>query len=82
MISLDNNGLVRYLTQDEPAQARRAADLIERQLTSRQPGFISTVAMAETTWVLEHAYGFPPAQIATAIERVLACTEIVAEHEQ
>ena len=33
MIGLDTNVLVRYLTQDDPIQSPKAADLIERALT-------------------------------------------------
>src|SRR6476661_8023736 len=43
MIGLDTNVLVRYLTQDDPIQSRRATDLIERQLTELNPGFVSIV---------------------------------------
>jgi predicted nucleic-acid-binding protein len=49
--------LVRYLTQDDPTQSPRATELIERRLTEDNPEFISIVAMAETVWVPERAYG-------------------------
>lgn len=82
MIGLDTNVLVRYLTQDDPAQSRQATELIERRLNERNPGFISVVAMVETAWVLERAYGLGAANIATAIERVLQAAELIVEHEQ
>lgn len=46
----------RYLTQDDPVQSDKAAELIESRLTARDPGFISIVALAETVCVLERAY--------------------------
>jgi predicted nucleic-acid-binding protein len=82
MIGLDTNVLVRYFAQDEPAQSEKAAELIERRLSEQDPGFISTVAMAETVWVLERAYHLPNEDIATAIERTLRADMLVVESEQ
>jgi predicted nucleic-acid-binding protein len=82
MIGLDTNVLVRYLVQDDPEQAREATELIEQRLTERDPGFISVVAMTETAWVLERAYGLAAADIATAIERILQAAELMVENEQ
>jgi predicted nucleic-acid-binding protein len=56
MIGLDTNILVRYLAQDDPVQSPKATELIERQLTEENPGFVSVVAMVETVWVLDRAY--------------------------
>lgn len=82
MIGLDTNILVRYLVQDDPAQSRKATDLIERRLTENNPGFISVVAMAETAWVLERAYGLPLGAIALAIESILQVETLIVENEQ
>jgi predicted nucleic-acid-binding protein len=82
MIGLDTNILVRYLTQDDPVQSFRATEVIERQLTEGRPGFISIVAMVETVWVLDRAYGLADADIAATIERVLQTEVLVVEHEQ
>jgi len=82
MIGLDTNVLVRYLTQDDPIQSRRATDLIERQVTELNPGFVSIVAMTETAWVLERAYGLDAREIAAAIERTLQADVLVVEDEQ
>src|SRR5262249_15163786 len=57
MIGLDTNILVRYLAQDDPIQSPQATEIIERRLSEGNPGFISIVAMAETVWVLDRAYG-------------------------
>jgi predicted nucleic-acid-binding protein len=82
MIGLDTNVLVRYLAQDDPVQSTKASALIERRLTEQDPGFISVVAMAETVWVLERAYGLADADIAAAIERTLQVDALVVESEQ
>jgi predicted nucleic-acid-binding protein len=82
MIGLDANILVRHLAQDDPIQSPKATELIERQLTEENRGFVSVVAMAETAWVLERAYGLADHDIATAIERVLQADVLVVESEQ
>ncbi len=82
MIGLDTNILVRYLTQDDPAQSTKATEIIEGRLSHRNPGFVSVVAMAETVWVLERAYRLPLATIATAVERMLQADHLVVENEQ
>jgi predicted nucleic-acid-binding protein len=82
MIGLDTNILVRYLTQDDPVQSKRAIDIIERRLTENTPGFISIVALVETVWVLDRAYGFSDLQIAGAVERMLQVDVLVIENEQ
>jgi predicted nucleic-acid-binding protein len=82
MIGLDTNILVRYLTQDDPLQSPKATELIERRLTEEKPGFVSTVAMVETVWVLERAYGLTPHEIVGAVERVLQTDVLVVENEQ
>lgn len=82
MIGLDTNVLLRYLTQDDPVQSRKAADLIENRLTEEYPGFITVVAMVELSWVLERSYRFAPSSIAAAIERILQIDVFVVENEQ
>jgi predicted nucleic-acid-binding protein len=81
MIGLDTNILVRHLTQDDPVQSPRATELIERRLTERNPGFVSTVVMAEIAWVLERAYRLQDQEIASAIERILQIEAFVVENE-
>ena len=82
MIGLDTNILVRYLTQDHPIQSPRASEIIERRLTEENPGFVSIVAMVETVWVLERAFGLATQDIARAVERVLQTDVLVVENEQ
>ena len=82
MIGLDTNIVVRYLTQDDPTQFRKAQEIFEKRLNPREPGFVSVVAMTETVWVLDRAYSFSPAEIALAIERMLQTDVLVIECEQ
>ena len=82
MIGLGTNVLVRYLAQDDPAQSPKATELLEHRLTEDDPGFVSVVAMVETVWVLERAYGLTDDVIAAAIERTLQADVLVVESEQ
>jgi len=82
MIGLDTNILVRYLAQDDPAQSAKAIEILERHLTEESPGFVSIVAMVETIWVLDRAYGFTAQEIAAAVERLLQIEVLVVENEQ
>ena len=81
MIGLDSNILVRYLTQDDPVQSKRAADIIEHRLSLTNPGFLSVVVIAETAWVLDRAYGFSAEDIVAAIELTLQIEVLVVENE-
>ncbi len=82
MIGLDTNIMVRYLAQDDPLQSPVATDIVENRLSVRNPGFISIVAMAETVWVLDRAYGLSAAEIAASVERILQTDVLVVENEQ
>jgi predicted nucleic-acid-binding protein len=82
MIGLDSNILVRYLTQDDPAQSATATQVIERGLNIANPGFVSVVTMAEVVWVLDRAYSFTDSEIAAAIEGMLQIEVLVIENEK
>jgi len=82
MIGLDTNILIRYLTQDDRTQSAKATEILEHRLTHDNPGFVSVVAMVETVWVLDRAYGLTPEEIATAIERLLQVEVLAIENEQ
>jgi predicted nucleic-acid-binding protein len=82
MIGLDTNVIVRYLTQDDPVQSRRATEILEQQLTAERPGFLCVVTMVEIAWVLDCAYGLAAQEIAAALERMLQTHVLTIENEQ
>jgi predicted nucleic-acid-binding protein len=82
MIGLDTNVVVRYLAQDDAVQSLVATNVMESILTPKNPGFISVVAMAETVWVLDRAYGLSPQAIAGALEKILQVDTLAVENEQ
>jgi predicted nucleic-acid-binding protein len=78
VIGLDTNVLVRYLTQDDEQQAVLSSSLIDG-LTPEAPGFLATVALVETTWVLAKAYGMSRTDIAAVVEGLLRSRELLIE---
>ncbi|MGO9434425.1 MAG: PIN domain-containing protein [Terracidiphilus sp.] len=82
MIGLDTNILVRYLAQDDPVQSPKAREILEHRLSEKNPGFVSVVAMAETVWVLDRAYGLSYQEISAAVERMLQTDVLIVENEQ
>lgn len=79
MIGLDTNVLVRLLTNDDKAQARRARDYLARNCSAESPAFVSNVALAETFWVLRSVYGLEHDDIASAFSALFATREILFE---
>lgn len=66
MQAVDTNILVRFLTQDDPAQAARATALIKREEI-----WIAKTVLLETAWVLRSLYAFDQSRIMSAL-RALA----------
>ena len=79
MIGLDTNVIVRFLTQDDERQSAAAGALIGA-LTEDEPGFVSSVVLAEIAWVLDRAYGASRNEIAEAVEGLLRSREVVVEN--
>jgi predicted nucleic-acid-binding protein len=78
MIAIDTNVLVRFLTQDDQAQAK-AASTFMAGLNVSDPGFICREVMVELVWVLERAYGCSRSEVATAVEGLLSASELEIE---
>lgn len=79
MIGLDTNVVVRFLVQDDQVQSPIANRFMSR-LSREQPGFISSVVLAEITWVLSRAYKSSREDIALAVEGLLRSAELVVEN--
>jgi predicted nucleic-acid-binding protein len=80
MIALDTNVIVRYLVQDDPAQAAAANDLFSG-LTAANPGYIGLVAWAEAYWVLTRTYGFSRADALATLRDLAGSDEIASQDE-
>ena len=73
MRALDSNVLVRLITRDDPAQVATAERFIENG------AWVSSVALAETVWVLESVYDLRPSGIASAVEMLLNLEQVVLQ---
>jgi len=80
MIGLDTNILVRLLVEDDLVQSAQAKHFVERRCTPESPGFINCVVLAELVWVLGSIYHFGRAEIAAAVETLLAGRDRVFEY--
>lgn len=66
-IAVDTNVLVRFLTEDDAAQASLAAQAIE----AAEVVVLSTVVLCETVWVLRRAYKRPHQAIAATLRDLI-----------
>ena len=78
MIALDTNVLVRTLVNDDPKQAKKVRDLLDG-LSPERPGFIGTVVLVETYWVLTRAYGLESPKVRAALSTLGRSAEIVLQ---
>jgi predicted nucleic-acid-binding protein len=78
VIALDTNVLVRFLTGDDPVESPLAAGLMA-SLTPDAPGYLCREVVLETVWVLERTYRYSRADVALAIEGLLAAPELAIE---
>jgi predicted nucleic-acid-binding protein len=70
VIGLDTNVLVRYLTQDDIKQSRRANRLISDAAARGEALHLSTIVLCETVWVLRWAYRVGKPDILRTLARI------------
>ncbi|MFI5402796.1 MAG: PIN domain-containing protein [Planctomycetota bacterium] len=73
MRAVDTNVLVRLLTRDDAKQVSVAEQFVGKG------AWISHLALAEATWVLDTVYGLRPTEIATAIDMVLSHKDLAVQ---
>src|SRR5438477_501004 len=54
---------------------------MEQRISEQSPGFVSIVALVETVWVLQRAFGMSDDAVAAAIEDMLAASVLMIENE-
>lgn len=79
MIGLDTNVVIRYLVQDDAAQARKANHLMENDLTPDAPGFINLTTLCEIVWVLKRNYRLDKAGRIAVVDALLATKQLMVE---
>lgn len=72
MLAVDTNVVVRFLTDDDPAQAA-----IARRLIGSGSVLLLDSVLLETEWVLRSLYGYPRDRIHQALESFIAIDQIV-----
>ncbi len=72
MIALDTNVLVRYVTNDDPDQARRSVEL----LAGPAEVFVPHTVLLEMEWVLRALYALERPAILTAYRHVLGLATV------
>lgn len=75
MVTLDTNVWVRYLTNDDELQARRAMQLLELS----DAVFLPKTVLLELEWVLRAAYGIKPVVIHRSLLQILGLPMVIAE---
>jgi predicted nucleic-acid-binding protein len=71
MIGLDTNVIIRYVTQDEPRQAKIAERAIEQAVSRGEKLLVQPIILCELVWVLESAYGYQKNAIIPVLEQIL-----------
>ena len=79
MQGLDTNVIVRYVTQDDREQFRRADAVFTAAASTGDKLFINAIVMCELVWVLRSAYKETRARITPVIEALLETPEVVVE---
>jgi predicted nucleic-acid-binding protein len=69
---LDTNILVRYITQDDPAQAEQVRILLTEAEERRERFYLSGIVLCELSWTLRSKpYDYDRATVAEVLERIL-----------
>jgi len=73
MRAVDTNVLVRLITRDDARQTAIAQAFVEKGV------WVSILALAEATWVLNKAYEQSPSDIAGAVEMLLNHRDVTVQ---
>ena len=73
MRAVDTNVLLRLITRDDATQVAAAERFVE------SGAWISHLVLAETAWVLDSIYGLGPAQVAAALDMLVAHRTLTVE---
>ena len=77
MTALDTNVLVRIITNDDRAQAARAATFLREQ----ERVFIPKTVLLELEWVLRSAYRIEPSAVVSALRDIMSVSNVEIEDE-
>jgi predicted nucleic-acid-binding protein len=81
MIGLDTNVIIRYLTQDDEGQSKKANQIIENGINSNHNFWISQLTFCEVVWVLERSYKLKKTKIIDILSKILETEHLIIENE-
>jgi predicted nucleic-acid-binding protein len=79
LIAIDTNILLRLLLEDDAEQARQSRALVASMAAAHEPIFVNRAVLCETLWTLGRGYRYGRAQIARAIELLIAAPALRLE---
>ena len=79
MLGVDTNVLVRFVTRDDAAQAKRARAAVVGAADRGDRLHVDAVVLCELVWVLRSAYEQPRESICEVIATLLSSPEFVIE---
>lgn len=82
MPALDTNVLVRYLVQDDAAQAAAARELVTRLTSEGAQLFVPATVILELEWVLRKSFGFDKDSVLRALSSLFSAAELRIESER
>ena len=68
---LDANIILRFLTNDVPAQAERCEKLFVKVQEATVSIFLADITLADVVWILEKYYKLPRTDIRLAMRRII-----------
>ena len=77
MTGLDTNVLVRYLTEDDPVEGRKAGAALRTAIAKGERCFISAIVLCELAWVLRGAYKVTKSDLVETLDRLLLTTQFI-----
>jgi uncharacterized protein len=70
-VFVDTNIFLRFLTNDDPAKAKRAEKLFRDAVAGRTSLTTSSLVIAEIVWTLESYYELAKNEVAERVEKIL-----------
>jgi predicted nucleic-acid-binding protein len=81
VIALDTNILVRFFTQDDPAQSQKAEEILS-SLTAAEPAWVGLVVLMELVGALAHIYEAGKQRTMHVLDHLLTRQELVLEQAE
>ena len=75
LIALDTNVWIRYVTNDDPVQAKKALEILRKS----DEIFLAKTVLLEMEWVLRAVYGLTASSIEQAMLQILGLANVQVE---